>query len=56
MDGDKNEAEGLKVEGFPTLYLYKEGGEEVEYRGRWEFEPIVVWMAENSDTYMQFLK
>lgn len=44
MDGDKNEAENLKIEAFPTLYLYKKGVP-IEYPGNWEPEKVRDWLS-----------
>jgi hypothetical protein len=51
MNGDFNEAYGLQVVGYPSLYLYNSklrGKEPLEYVGDWSHQDVTIFLAKNS--------
>ncbi|QDZ20101.1 protein disulfide-isomerase [Chloropicon primus] len=50
MDGSLNEVEGLKIENFPTLFLYKanDKGKPLKYEGEKDVKSLTQWMMEHS--------
>ena len=50
MDGSLNEVEGLKIQNFPTLLLYKanDKGKPLQYEGEKDVKSLTQWMMEHS--------
>ena len=50
MDGSLNEVEGLKIDNFPTIFLYKanDKGKPLMYEGEKDVKSLTQWMMEHS--------
>jgi protein disulfide-isomerase A1 len=54
FDATENEAEGVAIQGYPTLKFYprdNKGG--IDYNDGREYDDLVAWLAENSDAYKE---
>ena len=52
FDATMNEAEGVEIQGYPTLKFYKKGKKNspVSYEGGRTKDEIIEWLKENSDS------
>ena len=57
MDSTANEADGVNISGFPTLYFFPKGeknGQKVEFNADRTLEGLTNYIKENSDAYKEW--